>query len=132
MQLTVYSRSSLLGLVMLAVSGSLANADESCRSVGSEWVWFSDHIAMSVDYYVSGPADRVFEVGTGMRINGSVWGAVEDGEGLLEVTAYGMGAIHVRRGDNGPDFQVCVGATKLKVISACGKIYFGLNDCPTF
>lgn len=109
-----------------------AQANEMCRVVGHDWTWFGDHLALSVDYYIFGPGDRQFEVGTGLRVNGSVWGSTQVASGLVETTAYGVGSINVRRADDGPDFQICVGATKLEVISACGKVYFGLNDCPTF
>lgn len=122
-----------LALAVFAASASSpAYSNEMCRRVVSEWVWFSDHVAFSVDYYVIGRGDRSFEVGTGMSVNGSVWGKTQKGKIYLEVTAYGAGAIHVRKADQGEDFDVCVGASKLEVIDLCGKNWGGYNDCPTF
>lgn len=111
---------------------NVAIAEESCKNIGSEWVWFSDHIAMTVDYYVAGPLGRKYEIGTGMSLNDSVWGWTTPGDGLTEVTAWGMGALHVRKYDSGEDFQVCVGSTGMQAIQMCGKAYLGRNDCPTF
>jgi hypothetical protein len=118
--------------VFTALAPSSAYSNEMCRRVGSEWVWFSDHVAFSVDYYVIGRGDRSFEVGTGMSVNGSVWGSTQIAKRSLQVTAYGAGAIHVRKADQGEDFDICVGATKLEVIDLCGKNWLGYNDCPTF
>jgi hypothetical protein len=113
---------------------ALANAvaQEICKSIGEEWVWFSDHMALSVDYFIAGPNGRKYEIGTGMSINDSVWGWTTSGEGLTDVSAWGMGALHVRKYDTGEDFQVCVGSTGIKAIELCGKAYLGQNDCPTF
>jgi len=109
-----------------------ALAVDLCRTVGKDWVWFGEHVALSVDYYVIGRGDRTFEVGTGLSVNGSVWGSTQKAKRYLEVTAYGAGAIHVRKVDEGENFEVCVGATKLEVIGLCGKVWAGYNDCPAF
>ncbi len=107
-------------------------AEEMCKKIGSEWTWFGDHVAFTVDYYVAGPEARQFEVGTGMSVNGSVWGSTQHAKDFLEVTAYGAGAIHVRKYDQGEDFEVCVGVDRMTVIDLCGKKWLGYNNCPTF
>jgi hypothetical protein len=119
-----------IGALLLVVT--TANAQESCRTIGSDWVWFSDHVAFSVDYYVTGPNERQFEVGTGISVNGSVWGATEKSRHFFATTAYGLGAIHVRKADLGEDFEVCVGANRMKVIELCDEKYGQYNYCPDF
>lgn len=125
---------ALLSMPLVVAFAATPNAfaNEKCRSVGKEWVWFGDHVAWSVDYYVIGRGGQTFEVGTGLSVNGSVWGRTQKGKAYLEVTAYGAGAIHVRKADQGEDFEVCVGVSKLEVIDLCGKKWLGYNDCPKF
>lgn len=99
----------LLAMPLLSASPSQAGPpDYICRDVDRKWVWFGDHVASSVDYLVVGPADRTFEMGTGMFINGSPWGSRVKRSGTAKVTAYGAGAMHVRRADGGVSFKVCV------------------------
>jgi hypothetical protein len=128
-----FLRSFLCCLALLTPPASYAaNAQESCRSVGEDWVWFSDHVSWTVDYFVFGPKDRVYEIGTGLSINQSVWGRTQRGQNFVEVTAYGIGALHVRRLDQGEDFEVCVGTLKLEVLMLCSHKYGKFNICPSF
>jgi hypothetical protein len=122
----------LLYAILVQLSFLDAAGAQECKTVGDEWVWFSDHLALKVSYIVAAPEDYEYEVGTGIRANGSVWGATRVASGITNVEAYGLGSLNVRRSGNGPNFTVCVGTEKLSVIALCGKYYLGLNDCPTF
>lgn len=87
-----------------------------CRAVGADWTWFGDHVALSVSYATRGPRDRIYEVGTGLSVNGSPWGSRSKFSGDAEFTAYGIGALHIRRADDGSDFDVCSSTIGLDVI----------------
>lgn len=84
-----------------------------CRNVGSDWLWFGDHAALSVSYATRGPLGRTYEVGTGLSVNGSPWGSRVKYAGDAEFSAYGIGALHIRRADDGPDFEVCASVLRL-------------------
>lgn len=78
-----------------------------CREIGREWVWFEDHAAVYVKYGIAGPAGRRYQVGTGVSVSGSPWGRRVVRSGRSEVLSIGVGALHIRRRDDGPDFIVC-------------------------
>jgi hypothetical protein len=42
-----------------------------------------------------------------MSVSGSPWGKRKKYSGDAEFNAYGMGALHIRKKDDGPDFVVC-------------------------
>lgn len=63
-----------------------------CKSVQSEWMWFSDPIAISTDYAIS------FELNQA-------------------VTAFGRGALHIRSAESGSVVKICVSAGDLKPIT---------------
>lgn len=110
------------GMVVGALFTGTALADDSlCRSVGNDWVWFSDHAALSIDYAVVGPTGRMYEIGTGVSFRGKPLGTKSKHEGAYVVTAYGIGAIHVRAADGGAPFTVCVSADKMELIPLCGE-----------
>lgn len=90
-----------------------ANDSYSCKNVGSEWTWFSDHVVWSIDYVLVGPQGREFEIGTGVSVGGRPQGSHRRATHIAEITAYGAGALHVRKIDGGTDFKVC--ATSLGV-----------------
>ncbi|MGL1106480.1 hypothetical protein ACSTLM_20110 [Vibrio parahaemolyticus] len=86
----------LIGLVTMISSFSLFATDGfdehgvSCKDVGQEWIWFSDHLVTSITYLVV-PVKRVaVDVGTGVfhhRPYGSIK-SINEGQAI---TAYGMG-----------------------------------------
>jgi hypothetical protein len=119
-------------LGITAIHSSLSYAAPSCRVVGDDWVWFSDHVSMTVDYSITAQSSRKFEVGTGISVNGSVWGSTKVGSVFMDVTAYGIGGLYIRRADQGENFEVCASTSRIEVIDLCGKLYIGRNDCPTF
>lgn len=109
--------SSLMAVLSLCLTTPVAHAtDYLCREVAADWLWFSDHAAASIEYIIVGQPGRRFEVGTGMSILGAPRGWRSVSIGNTTVTAWGVGAIHIRRADDGPPFKVCVGAGKLNPI----------------
>lgn len=78
-----------------------------CREIGQDWVWFEDHAALYVRYGIAGPDGRVYQIGTGLSVSGSPLGRRTVKSGRSEVVAIGVGALHIRRRDDGPDFIVC-------------------------
>jgi hypothetical protein len=100
----------------ITASASYSEPTYICRSVGAEWTWFGDHVALSVSYATRGPRDRTYEVGTGLSVNGSPWGSRSKFSGDAEFSAYGIGALHIRRADAGADFDVCSSTIGLEVI----------------
>jgi transcriptional regulator with XRE-family HTH domain len=91
--------------------------DYICKEIGQEWVWLSDNVAMSVEYLIIGVSGRKYDVGTGVFFRGQPWGSVSGHEGKSEVTAYGVGALHVKQADQGPPFKVCATTSKLAAIT---------------
>jgi hypothetical protein len=99
----------LIAILLLACIPTHSSADDHflCREVGEDWVWFEDHLATYVTYVTRGPRDRTYEVGTGISVNGSPWGKRKKYTLDAEFNAYGMGALHIRKGDSGSNFVVC-------------------------
>ena len=104
---------------LVAMSGmSLAYADDYlCREIGNKWMWFSDHAATSIEYVIVGPADRRYEVRTGVMIMASPRGWHTQDSGIAKVTAWGLGALHIRKDDAGAPFKICVGPGELEPIT---------------
>lgn len=109
-----------IAFIFLAVTipclSALAGETFRCRSVGNNWVWFEDHAALYVSYATRGPAGRIYEVGTGISVNGSPWGKRKEYSGDAEFKAYGVGALHIRKRDDGLDFEVCATSSGLRTI----------------
>lgn len=104
-------------IVFLVGTSTLAAAEQyRCRTVGPDWVWFEDHVALYVSYATKGPIRRTYEVGTGISVSGSPWGKRKKFSGEAEFNAYGIGALHIRKRDDGPDFEVCASANGLGTI----------------
>lgn len=108
-----------IATLIISLISSSAAADERylCRFVGESWVWFSDHVAVSVGYLTVGPEGRTYETGTGISVSGSPWGKREKRKGTAEFSAYGAGALHIRRADEGADFKVCATSSGLRPIT---------------
>lgn len=90
--------------------------DYLCRTVGPDWTWFGDHATSTIDYGIVGEPDRTFEVGTGMFIAGSPWGWRSTHSSVAEVTAWGVGALHLRHKDSGSPIKICVTIQRLGTI----------------
>jgi hypothetical protein len=101
----------------MLTSQAAAAEEPICKVIDRNWHWFSDHFAMSVDYTSLGAAGRIYEVGTGISVNGSPWGSREKYSELAEFTAYGVGAVHIRQADTGEPFRVCAMATKINAVT---------------
>jgi hypothetical protein len=99
------------------VPGSPRSSDPRCKLVGDDWTWFSDHVALTVTYVVQGSSTRNYEVGTGVSAFGKPRGRKVQLRGKNEVTAYGMGALHVRVVDGGSPTTICVAQGDLSTIT---------------
>lgn len=108
---------SLIVLGFASIAGSAQASDYLCRDVGDGWTWFSDHMAASIEYLIVGPPGRRYEVGTGVMIAGAPRGWRSKHSDNAKVNAWGAGAIHVRKKDDGAPFKVCVGSGKLEPIT---------------
>ena len=112
-------------VVMAATSADARNRDSFlCREIGNKWVWFEDHVSIYVKYGVVGPDGRRYEVGTGPSVSGSPWGRRVVKSGRSEILAIGIGAIHIRKDDDGSDFVVCASGLGLKAIPIFPTIQF--------
>ena len=113
-------------IYILAAGPAFAMDDPLCKVVNSKWELFGDHFAGSIDYYISGPANRCYEVGTGISFNGAPLGTKSVHERAYRATAYGLGAIHIRLKDGGQPFMVCVSGNITNLVPLCGRLGF---DC---
>jgi hypothetical protein len=92
-------------------------ADYICKEVGKKWTWLGDHVVGSIEYVVIGAPGRRYEVGTGLFVQGQPWGSKRQGEGRLDFSAYGIGALHGRQIDEGSPLKVCATTNKLRAIN---------------
>lgn len=111
-------------VIILSPVRLLADDHFRCREVGKDWVWFEDHVAAYVTYSTRGPFGRTYEVGTGISVSGSPWGKRKKHSGDAEFNAYGMGALHIRKRDTGPDFVVCATGLGMKTLPIVPKTKF--------
>ncbi|WP_152997574.1 hypothetical protein [Methylobacterium sp. GXS13] len=103
-------------LIFYTNSPALA-ANYLCKTVSSDWGWFSDHVAASITYLIVGSPGRTFEVGTGVFFRGKPWGSKEVGSGTVRITAYGAGALHIRQQGSGDPFKVCATSEAIEPIT---------------
>lgn len=111
-------------LLILQVQQAFAEGHFHCREVGAKWVWFEDHLVAYVTYSTRGPQGRTYEVGTGISVNGSPWGKRKRYTGDAEFNAYGMGALHIRKKDAGPNFVVCASGLGIGTLPIIPKTEF--------
>jgi hypothetical protein len=109
-------------LFLFVVTNSSNASDVTCKKISSDWSLFSDNIALFVTYNVVGEVGRKFEIGTGVSVSGKPRGAKKTFEGNVEIDAYLLGALHIRRADQGADFSVCATATDMEVIPLKGVL----------
>ncbi len=91
--------------------------DYLCKNVDGEWTWFGDHVAVQVDYIVVGAPERSYETGTGIFVRGQPWGSWKVNSGIAKFSAYGIGALHIRKADAGAPFKVCATVKDLSPIT---------------
>ena len=89
-------RHFIVFVLLAGLPAATLSQEQRCRTVDSDWIWFSDHVVVSVTYVTQGPQGRRYEIGTGISIGGKPRGSIEEAEGRSEVTAYGIGALHLR------------------------------------
>lgn len=85
--------------------------------VGDSWVWFSDHAVASITYGIAVEEGFKVRAATGPSIFGNPVGSRHEVKGAEEVTAYGIGAIHIKRIGGGGEAKVCVDQTGMTLIS---------------
>ena len=66
---------------------------------------------------VEGATDRQYEIGTGISTFGEPRGSKLKHSGIIEVAAYGIGAIHVRIVDDGSPATIIVAVGTLGTIT---------------
>lgn len=114
----------LTGLMLPLSLFSSEGFDEygvSCKDVGQEWTWFSDHWVTSITYLVVPVKGASVQVGTGVfhhRPYGSIT-TINEGQAI---TAFGLGAIHVRTDATEPVW-VCVSQTNMNLITIYKKYF---------
>jgi len=106
-------------LVLLStVLPNVASSDEyRCQSTDADWVWFSDHFVASITYVTQAAPGRRYEIGTGVSFGGRPRGRIQEVEGKVEVTAYGLGALHMRFVDGLGPGTICAAQGSIRVVS---------------
>lgn len=64
------------------------------------WLWLEEYVLMTATYYLSCPADRIVEFGSGVFSGGRPLGTRGKFSGERRITVYGAGSVHVRAADN--------------------------------
>ncbi len=103
--------------IALGWSGQAYALDYLCKIVDGQWTWFGDHVAVTVTYIVVGSPGRAYETGTGVFIGGWPWGGWAVHSGTAKFSAYGIGALHVRKADDGEPFKVCATVKDLNPVT---------------
>jgi hypothetical protein len=78
---------------------STASAEALEKSVGREWVWFTDYAYFYSDWTLNGESGCRFEAGFGIKAFGKPRGGIKPFTTYLFFTTWGIGAVHVRRID---------------------------------
>lgn len=107
----------LLQTAFLASPSFAEDRKSKCLLVSDEWKWFDDYVVAKIDYELVAASGRKFEVGTGVFFRNSPLGSKIEIDGQGEVSGFGAGALHVRKHDNGEDFEVCMSVHGVKTIS---------------
>jgi hypothetical protein len=83
----------LAGLALALGAHAAAPAE---RAVGTDWVWFTDYAYLHSEWTLNAQAGCELEVGVGMKVRGKPRGAIRRFSGHITLTAWGIGAVHVR------------------------------------
>ncbi|MBL4940443.1 MAG: hypothetical protein JKY81_02120 [Colwellia sp.] len=97
----------IISALYLSCASLVVSADPTCKSVGSDWMWFGDHAVTSIKYNIAIEYGKKVEVGTGIMILKKPRGSIKTMQNIDEVVALGIGAIHVRHKDSG-QAKVCI------------------------
>jgi hypothetical protein len=101
---------------MLGSGAASATSHVACKTVASDWTWFSDHLALSISYAIYAEAGRRYAVGTGVFISGKPRGRVAEASGSSLTTAYGAGSLHIRFIDGLGEGRICVEPGALETV----------------
>lgn len=116
-RLTILAAALTIPLAILPAPTHAQISDYLCKEISSDWAWFSDHLLARVTYVVKAAEGREYQIGTGMSLWGKPRGRIQTASGITEVTAYGIGAIHVRLSDGKDLGRVCVALGDLGVVT---------------
>jgi hypothetical protein len=84
----------------LFYAGAARAGDEwISKSAGPRWTWLEDYFYLRAHYQIACEPSRLCEVGSGMKIRGKPRGSVQRFRGVLRISVYGAGAIHIRAAD---------------------------------
>jgi outer membrane protein assembly factor BamB len=114
----------LLGLTMPLV----AVAEPLCKKVNESWTWFSDHAVFSIDYGIAVEDGYSVRAATGVSIGGNPLGSRFDFSGTKEVSAYGVGALHITKTSGEGAAIVCVDQTGMTLISLSSALKLALPE----
>lgn len=106
--------------VMLPPQASAKAGEYDCKTVGNDWVWFSDHVALRAKYRVIGPKNQKYIVGTGVSFRGKPRGKKQTLEGNAVITAYGAGSLHIKSSSL-EKIKICVGGEGINPITIYKK-----------
>lgn len=96
---------------------------ETIRTVGDGWTWMNDYAFSFAEWTLNIPEGRECEVGTGIMAFGRPRGSRKVFSRHLEVTTFGIGAIHVRAADGKGPCNVRLDLGKVGMITiASGKL----------
>ena len=86
----------IAGIVGVFLLSSSSAEPPHQKSVGTEWVWFTDYAFFRSEWTVNAEDGCELEVGSGVKIQGKPRGSVRRFSKHIVLTAWGVGAIHVR------------------------------------
>jgi hypothetical protein len=78
------------------------------KRVGADWTWFDDYVYVTAKYTCFTPPGRRVQVGTGVFFAGQPRGEKVAISGKGDFRVIGLGAIHIRIYDGGPDCEVAI------------------------
>lgn len=78
------------------------------KRVGREWTWFEDYVYVTATYTCFTPTDRRVQVGMGVFAFGEPRGEKVAISEKGEFTVIGVGAVHIRIYDDGPDCDIAI------------------------
>lgn len=86
------------------------------RRVGKKWTWFEDYVYATATYRCYTPPGRRVQVGMGVFFSGEPRGEKVAIKDQGEFTIVGLGAIHVRIYDDGPDCEIGISQQSNEVV----------------
>jgi outer membrane protein assembly factor BamB len=103
-------------------------AEPLCKKVNESWTWFSDHAVFSIDYGIAVEDGYSVRAATGVSIGGNPLGSRIDFSGTKEISAYGVGSLHITKASGEGVATVCVDQTGMSLISLSSALKLALPE----